>query len=226
MADALTAGLITVTSKTMPADKIGQILSTPGIVFTNGHFEYPVSNKDQVGNHLQSVFLIEPIAANQEFVDWIVDDILRWMDANNIQVDTVFAPNQPAVKTVVDALAKKKNLQAVYWEYLPGGWFGNRVVSGELKPRAQVLVFNGVSQQGRCVGVRLPSFVESLGGQTVAAAVFAKGTAPGVLDAEQKFGDKLYATVKVHIPISTPSDCSICKIDPSSKPIPWTQLKP
>lgn len=226
MADQLTAGAITVTSKTMPADKIGQILSTPGIVFTDGHFEYPVSNNEQKGNHLQSVFLIEPIAANQQFVDWLVDDVVRWMDASKIQVDAVFAPAQPAVKTIVDELAKKKNLQAVYWEYLPGGWFGNKVVSGELKPGAKVLVFNGVSQQGRCVGNRLPSFVESLGGQTVAAAVFAKGTAPGVKDAEQKFGDKLYATVQVNIPISAPSDCSICKKDPSSKPIPWIQLKP
>lgn len=226
MTDALTAGAIKVTSKTMPDEKIGQILSTPGIVFTDGHFEYPVSNDEQIGNHLQSVFLIEPIVANAQFVDWIVDDIVGWLDKNSIVVDSVFAPAQPAVKTIVDKLAQKKNLQAVYWEYLPGGWFGSKVVSGELKAGAKVLVFNGVSQQGRCVGNRLPLFVENLGGQPIAAAVFAKGTAEGVMAAEQKFGDMFYSTIQVHIPISAPADCSICKHDPTSKPTPWTELKP
>ncbi|MBX9878734.1 MAG: hypothetical protein K2Y22_09790 [Candidatus Obscuribacterales bacterium] len=226
MADALIDGAITVTSKTMPADKIGQILSTPGIFFKDGHFEYPVSNDEQIGNHLRSVFLIEPIASNAQFVDWIVEDVARWMDAQKIKVDAVFAPAQPAVKTVVDKLAQKKNVQAVYLEYLPGGWFGSKVVSGELKPGAKVLVFNGVSQQGRCVSNRLPFFVENLGGQPIAAAVFAKGTADGVKAAEQKFGDMFYSTIQVNIPISAPADCSICKHDPSSKPTPWTQLKP
>ncbi len=224
--DALTAGAITVTSKTIPEEQIEKILSTPGIVFTNGHFEYPVSNKEQTGNHLQSVFLIEPIAANKQYVDWIVDDIAGWLESEHIEVDVIFAPAQEAVKIIVDALAKKKNLRTVYWEYLPGGWFGQKVVAGQVKPDERVLVFNGVSQQGRCVGLRLPSFVEKLGGQTVAAAVFAKGTVEGVKDAEKKFGDRLYSTIQVSIPISTPDTCTVCKNDPSKKLIPWTQLKP
>lgn len=224
--EALTAGAIKVTSKTMPEEQIGKILSTPGIVFTDGHFEYPVSNNEQAGNHLQSVFLIEPIANNQQYVDWIVDDIARWLEDEHIELDVVFAPAQPAVKIIVEALAKKKNLRTVFWEYLPGGWFGSKVVAGALKPNDRVLVFNGVSQQGRCVGNRLPSFVDALGGQTVAAAVFAKGTAAGVKAAEERFGDKLYSTIQVSIPISTPEACPTCKSEPSKKLIPWTDLKP
>lgn len=224
--DALIAGAITVTSKTIPEEQIAKILSTPGIVFKNGHFEYPVSNQEQTGNHLQSVFLIEPIAANKQYVDWIVEDIANWLDKEHIEVDVVFAPAQEAVKVIVDALAKKKNLKTAFWEYLPGGWFGQKVVGGEVKAGDRVLVFNGVSQQGRCVGLRLPSFVEKLGGETVAAAVFAKGTTEGVKEAEKKYGDKLYSTVQVSIPISTPDTCHICKNDPSKKLIPWTELKP
>ena len=217
---------ITATSKTMPGEKLGKILSTPGIVFTNGHYEYPVSNKEQAGNHLQSVFLIEPIAANAQFVEWIVDDVIRWLESEHIEIDAVFAPAQPAVKIVVDVLAMKLGVKSVYWEYLPGGWFGSKVVEGELKPGDRVLVFNGVSQQGRCVGNRLPGFVDALGGTTVAAAVFAKGTAEGVKAAEERFGSKLYSTIQVTIPISTPDSCSICKSDPSKKLVPWTELRP
>ncbi|MBX9770951.1 MAG: hypothetical protein K2X29_06250, partial [Candidatus Obscuribacterales bacterium] len=147
--DALIAGAITVTSKTIPEEQIAKILSTPGIVFKNGHFEYPVSNQEQTGNHLQSVFLIEPIAANKQYVDWIVEDIANWLDKEHIEVDVVFAPAQEAVKVIVDALAKMKNLKTAYWEYLPGGWFGQKVVGGEVKAGDKVLVFNGVSQQGR-----------------------------------------------------------------------------
>lgn len=222
--DALSAGSIKITSKTMPEAQIGKILSTPGIVFKDGHFEYPVSSKESIGNHLQAVFLIEPIAANPEFVGWIADDIIRWMDEEQIAVDVIFAPAQPAVKVIVNEIAKRRGANAVFWEYLPGGWFGSKVVEGEIKPGQKVLVFNGVSQQGRCVGNRLPGFVEILGGQTVAAAVFAKGTAEGVRAAEQRFGNKLYATVQVAIPIATPEACSTCRNEPNSKLIPWTDL--
>lgn len=223
--DALTAGAIAVTSKTMPPEQIDKILSTPGIVFKDGHFEYPVSNKDQRGNHLSCLFLIEPIAANDQYVDWIVGDIVKWLESEQIEIDTVLAPAQPAVKILVNALAKRRNIEVAYWEYLPGGWFGTGIVEGGIKPGAKVLVFNGVSQQGRCVGARLPSFVESLGGHTVAAAVFAKGTAEGVKAAERRFGKKLYSTIEVSIPISSPDLCPICKTQPAKKLIPWTELK-
>lgn len=217
-----------VTSDSFPKEKINEILATPGIYVTGGHFEYPVTEGNRVGNHLDSVFIIEPIAENSKFVDWIVDDILNWMEKHDIQFDVIFGPAQPAVQTIVDKLAERTGTRQAYWEYFPSGWFGAKLVSGEVKPGERVLVFNGVTQQGRCVGERLPAFVEGLGGNPIAAAVFAKGTASGVTIPENKYGDKFYSAVQASIQISPPNECANCKSSASGsqdKLTPWTVVR-
>lgn len=212
-----------VTSDSFPKEKIDKILATPGIYVTDGHFEYPVTDGNRIGNHLDSVFVIEPIAKNPKFVDWIVDDILNWIGKYDIQFDVIFAPAQPAVQTIVDKLAARTGTRQAYWEYFSSGWFGSKLVAGMVKPGERVLVFNGVTQQGRCVGERLPSFLEELGANPVAAAVFAKGTASGVSIPEKRFSDKFYSAVQATILVNSRDSCPDCQ---SSKPNSSINLRP
>jgi hypothetical protein len=127
------------------------------------------------------------------------------------------------VQTIVHKLAESTGAREAYWQYFPSGWFGDKLVEGTVSPEERVLVFNGVTQQGRCVGERLPSFVEAMGAKIIAAAVLAKGTSPAVALTEQRFGDKFYAAVKTTININTPEACEICKT--GTKLVPWTQVR-
>ena len=217
--------LIRVTSSTFPKEEIAEILHKPGIYFRHGHFLYPVNDGRKVGNHLDSLFIIEPIVVDNHLVEFIVSDINRWIEKENIDFDVIFAPAQPAVQTIVSKLSDKTNKRSAFWEYYSTGWFGSKLVSGEIQPGDKVLVFNGVSQQGRCVGERLPSFVQDLGATTVAAAIFAKGTAPGVQDAETRYGNKLYSAIQVDIAVFSPDACMLCSQPNPPALIPWTDLR-
>ena len=109
----------------------------------------------------------------------------------------------------------------------PSGWFGERV-DGKINPGERVLVFNAVSQTGRCVGDRLPGVVDSFKAETVAAAVFCKGTANGVTAAEQKYGSKLYAAIQAEIKIEPSESCHLCQTatgNTSTTPTPWTAVR-
>ena len=212
-------------SRTIPDGQIGEILSTPGIFFEHGHFLYPVSDGKREGSHLDAIFLIEPIARKQQCVQAIVDDICRWIKKESIEFDVVFAPSQAAVKTMAERLAARTGKRAAFWEYLPTGWFGEKLESGEIRPGDRVLVFNAVTQQGKCIGERLPEFAKSLGGETVAAAVVAKGTGAGVQAAEKRFGSKLYATIQVDIQVQPPDSCTICAEQTGGPPVPWTDMR-
>src|SRR5207247_6411427 len=83
-------------------------------------------------------------------------------------------PAQPAVRPLAEAVGARLEKPTAYWEYLPSGRFGNRLVEGSVPGGSKALALNAVSLQGRCVGLRLPQFVQGLGGQVTAAAVFAK----------------------------------------------------
>jgi orotate phosphoribosyltransferase len=218
-------GAVKVVSPTMPEDQIKQILGTPGVYHADGHFQYPVSEGGKVGNHLDSLFLLEPIVKNDQYIEWIVDDICRWIAAEKLEFDVIFAPAQMSVTFLVEKLASRLNARKAYWEYTYGGWFGAELVEGEVKKGDRVLVVNGVSMRGRCVGDRLPRYVENLGGTVVAAAVFAKGTAPGVADAEKRYGKNFYATVQVDIKVAAPQDCQQCAVEPTTELTPWTTLR-
>lgn len=216
---------ITVISETFPLDELCEIVTTPGMHSPDGHFQYPVSDGNRVGNHLDSLFIIEPIAGNPRFLESIVADIYRWIAHEKVEFDVIFAPSQPAVKPIVRRLAERTRVREAYWEWLPTGWFGNRLTSGQVKQGDRVLVFNGVSQQGRCVGERLPSFVKELGGEPVAAAVFAIGTGPGAQKAREHYGSKLYSAVQVEIQIHRPDNCPICARTDAPPLVRWTDLR-
>jgi orotate phosphoribosyltransferase len=211
-------------SKTMPNNQLALMLDTPGTYFNAGHYQYPANDGERIGNHLDCVFLLDPISASENFVEQIVDDICLWLKAENIEFDLIFYPASPSVKPIVESLAKRTGSRLAGYEYLNSGWFGNKLVEGEVKPGDRVLVFNGVTQQGRCVGARLPQLAQELGGQVVAAAVFAKGTAAGVTQAEEKYGTKFYATIQVPISVNSPQECPVCKLDPAKTLTPWNLL--
>jgi orotate phosphoribosyltransferase len=221
--DSSLAG-VKVTTQTMPKEQVTRLLDTPGISHRGGHYQYPVDDGDMRGSHLDSIFVIEPIAAETEYINWIVADIKRWLESEKIEFEVIFAPAQPAVMRLVDQLSFETGKRAAYWEYKSTGWFGDKLVSGKIDKGDKVLVMNGVTQQGRCVGERLPSFVSKLGGETVAAAVIAKGTAAGVKEAEKKYGSKFYSTFQVSIEVATPSECKACDVG-DTHIVPWTDLR-
>ncbi len=214
-------GRLTATSPTFPRERLATILGTARPFHPEGHFLYPA---DERGNHLQGYFLLEPVAAVPRFVDWIAEDVAGWIDRLRLEADLLFAPAHPAVKTLADAIARRAALRTAYWEYLPSGRFGDRLVEGRVDLGERALVFNGVSHTGRCVGQRLPGFVESLGAATVAAAAFVKGSAPKVAETEARLGDRFYSALRVEVPVFAPLDCGLCaRMGP---PVPWTSLLP
>ena len=181
-----------------------------------GHYLYP---SDSEGNHLENFFLIENVVKNESLVDAITVDMALW--AKGIDFDIIFAPSQPAIKTLATRLAKKLGKKTAFWEYLPSGRFGSMLVEGNVKGK-KCIVFNGVTQQGRCVGLRLPEFVESSGGKVVGACVFAKGTTGLVEQTEKRWGKLFYSTVQVDVKVYAPKECALCggKL-PLKK---WTEL--
>ncbi len=207
------------TSQTFPRDRLETILREARPFHPDGHYLYPADDR---GNHLQGYFLVEPVAANPRFVEWIADDVAAWADRQDLGFDVVFAPAQPAVKVLADAIAAKVGRTAAYWEYHPSGRFGERLVEGRVPRGSKALVFNGVTHTGRCVGQRLPDFVERLGGASVGAAVFVKGSAQKVADTEATLGSRLYGALRAEVPVFAPDGCPLCR--DGGRPVPWTDL--
>ncbi len=210
---------MTAASASFPPDRLETIVRRARPFHPEGHFLYPA---DERGNHLQGYVLLEPVAANPDFVDWIAQDVARWIGTHDIEFDVLFAPAQPAVRAVAGAVAATCGRPAAYWEYLPSGRFGERLVEGAVAPGSRALVFNGVSHTGRCVGQRLPEFVEGLGGTTAAAAVFVKGSTTRVAETEARLGDRFYSAIRAEVPVFAPTACPLCaRMGP---PAPWTGL--
>ena len=211
---------LTATSATFPRERLETILRTAKPFHPEGHYRYPA---DERGNHLQGYFLLDPVVEEPRFVEWIQEDLASWIDRERLEFDVLFAPAQPAVKILADAVARAVGKPAVYWEYLPSGRFGDRLVEGRLQRGQRALVFNGVSHTGRCVGQRLPEFVERLGGTRVGAAVFVKGTAPKVAETEAALGDRFYSALRAEIPVFAAAGCPLCRTE--GAPVPWTALR-
>ncbi len=207
------------TSATFPRDRLETILREARPFHPEGHYLYPA---DERGNHLQGYFLLEPVAANPRFVDWIAEDVVAWMDRTRVDFDVLFAPAQPAVRTLAEAIGRRAGRPTASWEYRPSGRFGDHLVEGRVDRGTRALVFNGVSHTGRCVGQRLPGFVEALGGVPVAAAVFVKGTAPRVTATEERLGERFYSAMRVEVPVFAPEGCALCQR--MGPPVPWTVL--
>jgi hypothetical protein len=207
-------------SPTFPSSSLDRILQDASPFTETGHYLYP---DDADGNHTQGFFAFEPISRTPAFVETIADDMGRWATAQSLDVDLVFSPAQPAVRPLATAVARHIRVPTAFWEYLPSGRFGNQLVEGFVPRGSKALALNGVSLQGRCVGLRLPQFVERLGGTTVAAAVFAKGDTDLVRQTEQRMGERFYSSVQVRIPIYPPSTCPLCAAS-EAPPHSWREF--
>lgn len=204
-------------SPTLSVEALDAILTATRPFRKEGHFLYPADSR---GSHLSSFFYLAKMLGHPGAVSLVVNDLSRWLSASGHPVDLIFAPNDQPVRTLVEALSKEIGKPAAYLEYLPTGRFGEVVEHADLlKPGTKVLVFNGVSATGRCVGVRLPSFVEKAGAEVSAIAAFAKGSASGVRAAEEAFGPRFYSAIELNIPLYVPESCPLCE---SGIPlVPW-----
>ena len=211
---------IRLVSPTFRRQTLDRILTDARPFTDTSHFLYPA---DEDGNHTKGFFAFERVARSPTFVDAIADDIAKWGDRTSTDVDVVFAPAQPAVRPLAEAVGARLERPTAYWEYLPSGRYGSRLVEGSVPGGSKALALNAVSLQGRCVGLRLPQFVQGLGGQVTAAAVFAKGTGVLVRETEDWLGDGFYSTIQVDVPIFPPSSCPLCQ-ESSAPPIPWREF--
>jgi hypothetical protein len=211
---------IRLASETFPRRSLDRILQETRPFTDTGHFLYP---DDDNGSHTEGFFAIEPVTRSVAFVDAIVDDIESWADRESIDVDVIFSPAQPSVRPLTEGVGARLERPTAYWEYLPSGRYGDRLVEGSVPRDSKALALNGVSLQGRCVGLRLPQFVEGLGGTVVAAAVFAKGTADLVKKTEERLRERFYSTIQVDLPIYLPSTCPACESG-DSPPRSWREF--
>ena len=207
-------------SPTFKPEFLQAILDVSRPFTSEGHFLYPA---DEDGNHTRGFFAIEPITAHTPFVDAIADDMAAWAMREGIDVDLLFAPAQPAVRPLAEAFAKRLRRPVAYWEYRPNGRFGAALAEGWVPQGSRVLAFNGVSLQGRCVGLRLPEFVERLGGEVTSAAVFAKGVTELVRQTEERLGPRFYSALQVDVPIYPPASCPECAAT-DRPPVSWKEF--
>jgi orotate phosphoribosyltransferase len=209
-----------VTSSTFRQEWLEEIDRVARPFHPDGHYLYPA---DDLGNHLQGFFLLDPVAEHPRFVSRIRDDVVAWAEREGIRGDLLFAPSDPPVRTLAYAISTKLGLPLVLWEDLPSGRFGHHLVEGNVEAGAKAIVFNGVTHTGRCVGLRLPEFVAQLGGTTIAAAVFVKGIAPKVRETEKALGAKFYSALQADVPVYAPSECPLDTR--LGAPVPWTTLQ-
>ncbi|MDA2922262.1 hypothetical protein MYX07_03270 [Patescibacteria group bacterium AH-259-L07] len=201
---------------------IDTLLSIPGVFFKECHVQYPA---DENRSHLLRFFSIEPLAQYHELTTLIAGITREWYIRANINYcDVIFAPVQPGVIEIVEILAQKLDIPYALLEYLPTGRFGNTLVKGDIQPGDRVLVFNGVTQQGNCVGKRLPEFVTQRGGEVSARAVFAKGTTRNVKALEERYGSRFFSSIQVDIPIYSAEKCPKCCSGEKASLRPWTDL--
>ncbi len=213
-----TTDRLVLTSPSFPKSSLDEMLAVAKPFDPDGHYLYPA---DPQGSHLGGFFAFEPIARHPAFVAQIAADIASWARARAVDFDVIFAPASPAVRLLSEAVGAALGKDVAHWEYRPNGRFGDRLVDGSVTPGSRAIVFNAVSLNGRCVGNRLPAFVEGLGGSVVAAAVFVKGTADQVRATERRWGDGFYSTVQADVPIYEAAACPICATG-HGHPIPWT----
>jgi len=211
---------IRLVSPTFPRSTLDRIVDEARPFTDTGHYRYP---DDADGSHTKGFFAFEPIAGSSQFVDAIADDMATWAKRSSIDVDVVFAPAQPSVRPLAEAVGACLRRPRAYWEFFPSGRYGNRLVEGSVPRGSQALALNAVSLQGRCVGLRLPQFMHGLGGQVPAAAVFAKGIGVLVRETEDWLGDRFYSTIQAQVPIYAPSACPMCESS-GTPPISWREF--
>lgn len=216
-------------SKTFSQNRFQEMVRAGALRVHEGHYLYPA---DEKGNHLTRFYSTEPLSRNLNFVRWVAEDISRWAKEKEILADILFAPADPSIATLTKAVGEALNISVTLWKYLPTGRFGELTgdasadfIQGRIAPGTRVIVFNGVTQQGRCVGEKLQNFAKKYGGEIVGLAVFAKGATDLVAKVEKEWGEKFYAAVRVQIPAYPPHQCPLEGQSDAPKLIPWTNLK-
>lgn len=216
---------IEIISSTFKGEWLVDILQETKPAITSGHYLYPA---DQNGSHTQGFFLLDCIVKNKKFVELIVNDIAYWAHNVDPKFNVILAPNQPSVRILIGELGSRLGKSVAYLEYFHTGRFGNRIVEGEIHKGDRVLICNGVSFQGNCIGNKLPGVAKEYGGEIAGIAVFAKNDTNLLRDLCAQFGRLFYSTIKVNIPIYSKDTCPHCKSLTNSswaEPIPWTEIE-
>lgn len=216
-------------SPTFARERFAQMGEAGVLRVHEGHFLYPA---DEQGMHLTRFFSIEPLARREAFVTWIVEDLCQWITRADIRPDLLLAPAQPGVATLAEATGRRAHCAVALWNTLPTGRFheptgrpAHDFAAGGITAGQRILIFNGVTQQGRCVGQRLQGFAKAYGGCIAGLAVVAKGTAGMVAEVERMWREKFYATVQVDIPVYAPSACPLEGRADTPRLTPWTSLR-
>lgn len=204
---------ITLISPTFSPQSLEALLEKTHPFITQAHLRYPADNLGP-SFHLPSFFYFSKILRDPSAAKLIAGDLGNWITSNKIPVDVIFAPADPEVKEIVKELSRMLNKPSAFLKVLPSGRFGESIEGKKhLTPGKNVLIFNGVSTTGRCVGLRLPQFAEQNHANVSAIAAFAKGSSPGVKEAEQKFHNRFYSAIQVNLPLypAEPQKCPLCQ---------------
>src|SRR5438046_9237247 len=118
---------IRLVSPTFRRQTLDRILTDARPFTDTSHFLYPA---DEDGNHTKGFFAFERVARSPTFVDAIADDIAKWGDWTSVDVDVVFAPAQPGVRPLAEALCPRLDSPTAYWEDMAKGWNGKRLAEG------------------------------------------------------------------------------------------------
>jgi orotate phosphoribosyltransferase len=209
---------IEIVSPTFKGEWLVDILQEAKPAITSGHHIYPA---DEKGSHTQGFFLLDRIA-KKRFVELIVNDMAHWAHNAGPKFDVIIAPNQPSVRILIGELGSRLGKSVAYLEYFHTGRFGNRIVEGDIRNGDRVLICNGISFQGNCVGNKLPGVAKEYGGEIAGIAVFAKNNTSLLKDLHAQFGQSFYSTIEINIPIYSKNTCPYCK---ESDPTPWTEIE-
>lgn len=197
---------VTLVSPTLDAEQARKIIKEAEPFLIGQHLAYP-SDRDGAQVHLEAYFATEAIVQCPESLSWLVDDVVRWMTANDLRPQVIFAPGTDPVRRFVERLSRAVDAKPVYLETKPSGRFGD-IIEGSLPSGASVLTFNLTSLTGgRCIGFRLPEAASRSGGKVVGTAAIALGTSSLNEELRRRFPDNLYITFHVAVTNHNPDAC-------------------
>ncbi|NJD69812.1 MAG: hypothetical protein FIA90_14400 [candidate division NC10 bacterium] len=197
---------VTLVSPTLDAERARRIIKEAEPFLIGQHLAYP-SDSDGAQVHLEAYFATEAIVEFQEYVSWLVEDVMRWMTTKGLRPHVIFAPGTDPARRFVEQLSKVVDAIPVYLETRPSGRFGE-AVEGDLPTGSSVLTFNLTSLTGgRCIGFRLPDAAVKRGGHVIGTAAIALGTSPLNEALRRRFPDNLYTTFHVAVTHHDPDAC-------------------
>lgn len=207
-------------------ERLREIFRAP--LYFEGHFEYPISHGDKKGLHRDAILLPETFAEvrYREHAVRVARDIAQWLCEGSVpQLDGILAPHQPGVRELAELIAIEygRSIELSLLDWKDEGWFGDELVYGvEPLPGSQWAVFNAITHEGSCVGMKLPGIIERYHAETVAAATFATGKKGGVERIRRETSRPYYSAVELDIMAVLEEECGICQEGNEAKP--WTTI--